>query len=227
MSESIRNDEVLVFPKNEGGKDYFCGDVHGCYDDLMASLSGVAFDCSKDRLFCVGDLVDRGPESLRCLDLIYEPWFYSVRGNHEVMMAEALDSGDHRLWRMNGGAWSLACDGFDLRPLVNDAMAIMPLAIEVVCEGGRRIGVIHADVTSGEWGVFDERRDVWSRDRIQGPLRFDTPGPGVSGIDAVVVGHTILNAPVVRGNVVHIDTGSFATGKITVLSAEQVLGMAE
>jgi serine/threonine protein phosphatase 1 len=49
-------------------------------------MAHVNFDQFRDRLFSVGDLIDRGPDSLRCLELIAEPWFYTVQGNHEIAM---------------------------------------------------------------------------------------------------------------------------------------------
>lgn len=44
------------------------GDIHGCYDELECLLSKVAYDKTKDKLYCVGDLVDRGPKTLDVLD---------------------------------------------------------------------------------------------------------------------------------------------------------------
>ncbi|MFD2437195.1 metallophosphoesterase [Modicisalibacter luteus] len=60
---------------NKRGHDYLVGDLHGQYALLQTMLSRVGFDQDKDRLFCVGDLVDRGPDSLACLSLAFEPWF--------------------------------------------------------------------------------------------------------------------------------------------------------
>lgn len=228
MSESAKEiglNRQDIHETNYAGTDYFCGDIHGCYDELMDAMAAVNFNKKEDRLFCVGDLVDRGPKNMECLRLVYEPWFNAVRGNHEVMMADALNGGDQSLWFYNGGAWAAHEDMRRLRLLANDAMLLMPIAMEVEF-GDKRIGVVHADVTSGEWGGFNERRDVWSRDRISSPKYIGIGDTNVNGIDAVVVGHTILERPVVRGNVVHIDTGSFHTGRITILSASQVLGAA-
>lgn len=43
------------------------GDVHGCYDSLVALLKKCGFDADRDHLWLVGDLVNRGPESLEVL----------------------------------------------------------------------------------------------------------------------------------------------------------------
>ena len=98
----------LSFQLNTEVSDYFVGDLHGCYDALMQAMHEVGFDKTKDRLFCTGDLVDRGPDSLKCLELLGEPWFFSVKGNHEAMASMSyVDSGSRqRDWHTaNGGEW--------------------------------------------------------------------------------------------------------------------------
>ena len=71
---------------NAQGRDFIVGDLHGCRSMLDALLEHVGFDTARDRLFSVGDLVDRGPDSMACLDLLLEPWFYPVLGNHDAML---------------------------------------------------------------------------------------------------------------------------------------------
>ena len=73
-------------PANTVGRDFIVGDLHGCLDLLHAELARLQFEPAKDRLFSVGDLADRGPDSMGCLRLLREPWFHAVRGNHEDML---------------------------------------------------------------------------------------------------------------------------------------------
>lgn len=77
---------VKKLPANTIGRDFTIGDLHGCYDLLMEKMQLVGFDKSKDRLFSVGDLTDRGPDSMKCLGLLNEPWLFAVQGNHDRMM---------------------------------------------------------------------------------------------------------------------------------------------
>ncbi len=51
---------------------FVVGDLHGCYDELMYELKTVDFNFSKDLVISVGDLVDRGKDSLKCLELVKE-----------------------------------------------------------------------------------------------------------------------------------------------------------
>lgn len=209
--------ELVKFNRNEQGRDFVVGDIHGCYSLLMDRLRDIGFDKKKDRLFSVGDLVDRGPESMKCLSLPYEPWFFAVRGNHEALMHDAVNGGDMGLWLVNGGTWAMSEDMNDLRILVNDVMERLPVAMEVDTSAGK-VGIIHADVTSGQWGDFDSQRDVWSRERIQA-AKSQGYRP-VAGIDQVFVGHTILMEPASIDNVTYLDTGAFHTGKLTIWPIE-------
>lgn len=59
------------------------GDLHGQRRELESLLEHVQFDVTTDRLFAVGDLIDRGSDSLGTLGLIEAPWFHTVLGNHE------------------------------------------------------------------------------------------------------------------------------------------------
>ena len=72
---------------------YAIGDIQGCYEALTRLLDSFAFDASRDTLWLVGDLVNRGPSSLEVLR-----WAKNlgdrcvmVLGNHETyLIARAL-----------------------------------------------------------------------------------------------------------------------------------------
>lgn len=61
------------------------GDIHGEYQLLQSRLHQLSFFPEIDLLISVGDNIDRGPESLDVLRLLNQPWFTSVKGNHEAM----------------------------------------------------------------------------------------------------------------------------------------------
>ncbi len=215
---------IAHFGPNRRGIDYVVGDIHGCHDSLMAALRRVHFDETRDRLFSVGDLIDRGPQSLECLTLVYQPWFHAVRGNHETLAYTALTGGSSRdmdLWLLNGGTWIHREDVSAVRSLLHDAWERMPVALDVEVDGAR-VGIVHAEPPS-DWrqieaaGAALSHQLVWSRARIG---KRDTST--VQGVDLVVVGHTIVEAPTVLGNVHYIDTGAFAARQGGYLTLERL-----
>ncbi|MBF0357574.1 MAG: symmetrical bis(5'-nucleosyl)-tetraphosphatase [Magnetococcales bacterium] len=65
---------------------YAIGDLHGCFEELKALLRKIAFNPKNDKLWFVGDLLSRGPDSLGCLRFIRNLGDRAVAtmGNHEV-----------------------------------------------------------------------------------------------------------------------------------------------
>ena len=185
---------------NYEGRDFIVSDLHGCYTQLIEELDKVLFDNTKDRLICVGDLIDRGPESIDCLKLITKPWFHTVLGNHEVMMLR-----DDPMWTLNGGNWALEED-FALLDHYRDLIKELPYAIQVTRKDNKNIGVVHAE-PEDDWNNITnwlKERITWYRNKV----RIENVQL-VKNIDLVVCGHTPLKEPVLKANIYWIDTGAF------------------
>ena len=206
---------VARFHRNRLGRDFVVGDIHGMFPHLRALLAEVAFAPDRDRLFSVGDLIDRGPESKRALEWIDQPWFHACRGNHEQMAIDSLDPEQFELWiNWNGGEWWLDVEA-SRQAQFRRSFARMPLALEIeTCTG--MVGVVHADIPPFlGWGEFMNRLRngnraavdcaLWSRERL---TAFRSGAPVGGGVDRVYCGHTPVRGTVRSDNVYFIDTGA-------------------
>lgn len=206
---------IRFFKTNEKGRDFVVGDLHGCYDMLMKMLDDIGFNREVDRLFCTGDLADRGPDSVKCIRLLAEPWFFSVAGNHEEMVLRAAfeKNFDWQWWISNGGAWATAISPdelFELAALV----AELPLAI-VVGEGAERFNIVHAEWYRSDVALEDVLSSLdssmgvplcltWGRELIEGKME-----PDHEDLSLTFVGHTPVEQVSRIGNMIYLDTGAY------------------
>lgn len=216
FSNGIDTVKIKRFEKNLVGKDYVVGDIHGTYSLLARELERLHFNPHRDRLFSVGDLVDRGPESPAALKWLDYPWFHPCRGNHDnfVIQAQCPDF-DVGWWVMvNGGDWWLTIDPIAQKRF-SERFKQLPMVIEVETGQGK-VGIVHADVPPDlNWTQFIEEIEhgnsaaheyaLWSRNRAAG--RYAGP---VKGIDRVYCGHTVNKDGKIKvvGNVYFLDTGA-------------------
>ena len=135
--------------RNRTGRDFVAGDVHGCFRTLERALVQVDFDPVRDRLFGVGDLIDRGPRSQEALDWLSERRIRCALGNHEAMMLSRLRRKDfyghtdlHALWQQ----WLVEED----LPRWQEAIEAMPVAMSVETALGD-VGIVHAGPISRSW----------------------------------------------------------------------------
>lgn len=141
-------------PENKKGRDFVLGDLHGCYSILKQLLVDAGFNSEVDRLFLVGDLIDRGPESEKCLQLLMETWCHAVQGNHEQMFCDAVDNNltwmtINDYWSQdNGGGWTR--EWFERHApelkFWSGMIKEMPYVIQVT--GVKPFWVVHAELWS-------------------------------------------------------------------------------
>jgi serine/threonine protein phosphatase 1 len=198
------------------GRVFVVGDLHGMVHALERLLDSAGFDPQQDLVWSLGDLIDRGPFSSQCLDLLQQPWFRAIRGNHEQLMLDAIVDDETWLqWIVNGGDWALDYPWND--PAVRGRVEALPWAADLVTGVGR-IGLIHADVDRmSDWPqlleALEQGRGVvrqtalWSRGSANQAWR-GLPGRQIAGVELVLVGHTIMDHAFQWGNMWFLDSGA-------------------
>ena len=225
---------------------YAIGDVHGRADLLARLFSGIDADLAANSTpraieVFLGDYIDRGPNSRGVLDLLiarsqrHETVF--LKGNHEVLiehflyMPEALAT-----WRQVGGIQTLASYG--VRPSFNPdpaeqaalaqrlATALPPAHRQFLASLKRSFSCgdfffVHAGVRPGV--PLSEQTDedlFWIREKfLRHAEKFEK---------IIVHGHTPVDEVEFHSNRINVDTGAFATGRLSCLriEAENILWFA-
>jgi serine/threonine protein phosphatase 1 len=224
-----------------GTRVYAIGDVHGRLDlleELHEQIRDHAREYPVDRRVVVhiGDYIDRGYQSRQTIDYLLGsplPGFYMIHllGNHERTLLEFLD--DIAVgpgWLRYGGRETLFSYGIewdrdlvegedcllriqhDLRRALPERHRAFFSGLPLTHQEGDYL-FVHAGVRPG---VPLERQApddlVWIRDEFLN----STADHG----KVVVHGHSISEQPVLRPNRIGIDTGAFATGRLTCLVLE-------
>lgn len=213
-----------LFKSNKKGKDYCVGDLHGNYDALYKLLQQVKFDFINDRLFCVGDLTDRGANSKDVLKLLKESWFHTIRGNHEdIIIKHGLKTYDecypNGKLNKDGNQWFFK-ESIEHREKIIRTFQELPYAIQV-----GDIGLVHAypleswKMTLNAIKNKNEKEIgniVWNRNAAKSVQKGEKITP-IIGIDTVIVGHHIFDNPERHANVIFLDTGYYSGGSLSLL----------
>ncbi|WP_075182648.1 metallophosphoesterase [Pantoea sp. 1.19] len=199
-----------AFAANVRGRDFFCGDIHGSMAELTRALAHVHFNPADDRLFCVGDIIDRGEDSAACIHLCETGWFFSVLGNHEEMLLKVRQQQQpFDRWQRNGGGWWQHTPPDEQARLAHTLIQHLSLTLTVETAAGA-IGVVHAGYPFSRWplatadAVDTASVDtlLWDRTVLRQNLCRH-----VAGARLLISGHTVLPAPRLLGNHLFIDTG--------------------
>jgi len=221
-----------------GVRVYAVGDVHGRADLLTLLFSRIDADLADrpiDRPIQVflGDYIDRGPASRQALDCLIDRSrsheTICLRGNHEVFLAEFLrNPGTIGEWRQYGGLETLVSYG--IVPALNQQAAewnrVATALSRALPQSHRRFLAAlksfyvcgdfffaHAGVRPGVSLARQEDSDLlWIRDEF---LRCKQDFGKI-----IVHGHTPVLEPEIHTNRINIDTGAYATGRLTCLRIE-------
>lgn len=223
----------------EGQRIYAVGDVHGRLD-LLDQLLAQIHDDNRTRgpreaqLVLLGDLIDRGPHSAEVLRRVMQlslPGIgvVALKGNHEMIMLDALDGdrGKLSLWLAHGGSSALRSWGVSSQFLHSASLDEIVLAARSVISPEERKWLsrlpvmhragdylfVHAGIRPGI--PLDRQRDqdlVWIRDEFLS----STVNHGFT----VIHGHSVRTEVDEQPHRIGIDTGAYATGTLTAIGLE-------
>ena len=197
------------------------GDVHGCARELEQLLSAIGLE-SKDRLYCVGDLISRGPDSGAVLRIVRSMGARSVLGNHEWRLLEAYRSGkrspsysscrpsEQRLFKTLAGddwAWLDSC------PLVLDLPE-------------HSVRIVHAGILSGvpvesqSAEVLTRMRSITDQGEASEQLGTQSWAAHYRGEPHVVFGHNAQRGLQSHPYATGLDTGCVYGGSLSALVLE-------
>jgi serine/threonine protein phosphatase 1 len=230
-----------------GRRIYAVGDIHGRVDLLDRLLVRIGTDAAKQGrsdlrkvVVFLGDLIDRGPNSREVVERLrngppdHPAWagfeWIVLRGNHESAMLDFLiDPAAGPMWLQNGGLATITSyvgrlpdpvPGPEWLVRLRQALAeAVPAAhrqflsnLPVSHEEGDYL-FVHAGVRPG---VPLDRQEASDLLWIRGEFLNSRSDHG----RIIVHGHTVTREPEVRDNRIGIDTGAFATGRLTALVLE-------
>jgi serine/threonine protein phosphatase 1 len=223
--ESTRRFEAPLTPAQDLA---VIGDVHGCDSLLQALLDQIEAEAPEAQLVLVGDLIDRGEASAQVLDMVFarRARCIALRGNHEELMLEFLEVPERAgaRWLRNGGLQTLA--SFDIGGVTERTPdeglrhARDQLRASLGAEKEAWLRACPRAWTSGNVTVTHAGADPWLPISAQKPscLTWGHPDFGLrartDGI-WVVHGHTIVETPVCDQGIISVDTGAYASGRLT------------
>lgn len=215
---------------------YAVGDIHGCYDQMIEAEERIRRDAARRSggqalVVYLGDYVDRGPQSAAVLEHLTKPHDdglarIALCGNHDDTFLNFLRDPSGWMYWLGpnfGGAVTLESYGIDpeealwrdgagLMRAVPQAHQSFLATLPVFLHVGNYL-FVHAGIRPAVALHDQEDEDlIWIREP------FLTEGPGLPLI--VVHGHTPCAEPELAPGRIGIDTGCFATGRLTVLRVD-------
>ena len=194
-------------------RTFAIGDIHGCSATLRKLVLEKIQLTKEDELYCLGDYVDRGPDSKGVIDFILELKekgykVFALRGNHDQMMMDSgKDKESFQNWVENGGNKTLQSFGIRSYDELDSKYKTFFYETQFFFETGKYI-LVHAGLNFKIKNPFEDKHAMmWIRD-------FMVDGEKL-GDRIIVHGHTPIPWPVIRRqagkNVMDIDAGCVYT----------------
>lgn len=198
---------------------YAIGDIHGRLDLLQRAFDLIwAHAGARDfQIVCLGDYVDRGPDSRGVIDFLIREQARSaltcLLGNHEAMLLEAVDEGEWSQWLENGGEETVASYGHAAPP----AEHLKWLRRLPVCARDPDRFYVHAGFRPRlDMADQDEDACLWIRGKFLNADADELPGHVVHGHTPSHTDKPEMEEPESLPHRTNLDTGACWTGVLAV-----------
>ena len=196
---------------------YAIGDIHGRLDLLERAFDLIRTHAGKQsfQVVCLGDYVDRGPDSRGVVDFLMRETdrttLTCLKGNHEAMLLEAVEEGEWSGWLNNGGAETMASYNGEIPPEHVKWLRRLPAcardADRFYVHAGFRPGVALADQ--------EEAVCIWIRGRFLDADAGELPGHIVHGHTPYHIDKLDMERPERLPHRTNLDTGACWTGVLS------------
>ncbi|MBN8251130.1 bis(5'-nucleosyl)-tetraphosphatase PrpE [Priestia flexa] len=213
------------------------GDIHGCYDELVELTTKLGYSWTssypihpeKRHLAFVGDLMDRGPHSLKVIELVWnlvvkQKKAYYCPGNHCNKLYRFFKGNKVQI---KHGLETTVAEYNDLsqaqqQEIKHKFMELYENAPLYVHLKQEQLVIAHAGIRADYIGRNDKKvktfvlyGDITGETHPDGsPVRNDW-AKHYNGTPLIVYGHTPIKSPKLRNNTINIDTGAVFGGKLT------------
>lgn len=197
---------------------YIIGDIHGCYKTLLALIDKLP-NKKDSKIVFAGDLIDRGKDSAKVIDLIMENNYKAVRGNHEEMLLEYGPTRTEQEFTQDGKYWIVNNGGRETMKSFKseehyfkcyDFIENLPLYLEFKdykTQDNRYLVVSHSSI--GRVWHLRNSQDRFDKEDFENQVLWSRK----SSVDIKeifnVYGHTIFEEPKLTEFSCGIDLGSY------------------
>lgn len=221
--------DPVSYPPLDGRTIYAIGDIHGC-DDLLNEVHARIDAEDTDGLeIYLGDYIDRGPDTAGVIQMLIDRAMNRdvifILGNHEFLAQEFLAGKiAYEVWQRVGAAETLRSYGVDAAGLSDEEIRTafsksLPIAHQFFFE------LLRPSFTSGDY--FFTHAGVRPGIALEAQTGDDLMWIRREFLDCtdafgkiIVHGHTPVELPEFKANRINIDTGAFATGRLTCLALD-------
>lgn len=222
-------------------KTYVIGDIHNCYNKLIACLLSVNFDYDNDKLIQLGDVVDRGEDGYACIEeLLKIKNKVLIKGNHDDEWYKYLidPSKMASLWKQGAKQTLESYVSRKINPNIH--IPFFESQVNYYIDEERNL-FVHAGFNRHEFIELQHFDDIyyWDRDLINSARSYHLSSPemkeykfkiqgSIEGkFKEIFIGHTPVQYfneqhPVKYANInlLDIGAGKFPGGKVCIMNVE-------